>query len=466
MSTSHMDATNPSIMTSSSAFIVFSRCRSTKLCGCLLFGMLVASWNTTHSRSTSTSSIQKTSSLHVPCHFERGQGTFTNDDWQWIPQSCADRYHDFVTTVIHKNEKDQPRILPHDENTPASPSLPPRTQPLSIIHIGDSLTYYQTIRLCESGGFHFLPQLYELPNATMAVNETHMQGIPTQPKSNIPINTAEKRFHNINICTNQQRQSSSSASSSILLHQQDEDRPDENSRGAQQEPPLPSIVQHHNQHPDPPFFGLASFRIYGMTKPCMPDLAVRADSRLHATETERVRALFRAEIVDRLFTTDEQTVVILHSTLWDASVGCNDRREIDPEYAQSFLQGMNDMEAVVRELLPRATIYWRSGVPVTESVHQTSWETNRGRNRYAQQTLHSLIEEHAGSDHFLNWWQQVQGIIDEDDGEATYNNLFAEDGMHPHQSLTDAFFNLIMNTIVDQHPHLWSLPSLETADKV
>ena len=437
------------IMTSSSAFIVFSRCRSTKLCGCLLFGMLVASWNTTHSRSTSTSSIQKTSSLHVSCHFERGQGNFTNDDWQWIPQSCADHYHDFVTALIHKDEKDQPtRILPHDENAHASPSLPPRTQPLSIIHIGDSLTYYQTIRLCESGGFHFLPQLYDLPNATMAVNDTHMQGIPTQPKSNIPINTAEKRFHNINICTNQQQQSA--------IHD-DQKKENEYSRSE----------EHHNQPTaDPPFLGLASFRIYGMTKPCMPDLAFRADSRLHATEAERVRALFRAEIVDRLPTTDEQTVVILHSTLWDASVGCNDRREIDPEYAQSFLQGMNDMEAVVRELLPRATIYWRSGVPVTESVHQTSWETNRGRNRYAQQTLHSLIEQHAGSDHYLNWWQQVQGIIDEDDGEATYTNLFAEDGMHPHQSLTDAFFNLIMNTIVDQHPHLWSLPSLETADKV
>ena len=388
--------------------------------------------------------------MHVSCHFERGQGNFTNDDWQWIPQSCADHYHDFVTALIHKNEKDQPtRILPHDENAHASPSLPPRTQPLSIIHIGDSLTYYQTIRLCESGGFHFLPQLYDLPNATMAVNHSHTQGIPTPSKPSIPINTAVKRFHNINICTNQQQQSA--------IHD-DQKKENEYSR---------SPEEHHNQPTnDPPFLGLASFRIYGMTKPCMPDLAFRADSRLHATEAERVRALFRAETVDRLFTTDEQTVVILHSTLWDASVGCNDRREIDPEYAQSFLQGMNDMEAVVRELLPRATIYWRSGVPVTESVHQTSWETNRGRNRYAQQTLHSLIEEHAGSDHFLNWWQQVQGIIDEDDGEATYTNLFAEDGMHPHQSLTDAFFNLIMNTIVDQHPHLWSLPSLETADKV
>ena len=375
------------------------------------------------------------------CNFENGRGTFrgsksggdsssipnlttTHDelfDWTWIPETCQDKYVDYIDLMKKKLASSRSS----GGGSSSSSSQQQHNQQhnhhhnhhhLKLISIGDSLSRTQAEFLKQELNMKQLPYLYNAP-------DTYLSSI------NIPKNIAKWKQTSIEVYT------------SDILN-----------------------------------LSIGSFGIFGMFKPCWNGgIAHNVDSRIYNTTVERINALLKVEILDRLQQPSSQPsqpttggggdddedhiVFLLHSSLWDVSTGCNDKPYIDEDYAKGYVQGIKDMVQALKLIEPNASIYWRTSPPISKTYDAKSVQRQRGRSRNNQITLNELLKDtvvqqaNLGYDGIVvvDWWKQVEQLINNNPttDDMLLSKYYIPDGIHYSKEPSLAFYNMFLNTLYE-----------------
>jgi hypothetical protein len=194
------------------------------------------------------------------------------------------------------------------------------------------------------------------------------------------------------------------------------------------------------------------FKIFGMHHGCSNNgYLVLEESRTNNT-VERIEKLLPVDVLSRL---DNKTdyVLLVSSSLWDLSTGCNDQLGVTDAYQELYRRGIVELHAAIHKLLPNATMYWRTSPQMTVEYSKTFYEKGRGRTRANQETLNALLRETVSENNLgtiVDWWAQSKQISE----TILTKQAVRGDGRHYKKQSSLAFFNMYLNAVFDRGPSL------------
>ena len=397
------------------------------------------------------------SSNDLSCHFENGIGEFQTDrvnDWRWIPKNCSNRYDDYIKMFSSQ-------INSHNRPLPDPTSIKDKkflTRPLKVVALGDSLDRNLIRIFCDTLKLSYLPFFYDINNPNMS-GVPNNRGLNKDMSSDICAN-----YGNVATRNNSTTPASVNAVLSTKISTTSGSGP---------------IADTSNYHYPTPQIDASYFRIYGMYRTCeCGNFASMNDSRvrLFNSTIHRIKSLLPHEVLNRLPSAaltatpnnnndngeilkrkdyaDAKVVFFVHSALWDLSKGCNDETPVTEEYQSTYEQGILDMYNGLKELVPDASIYWRTTPPVTLDQDQRSAEGKRGRTRVNQITLNDILRRTVSKHELgivVDWWSQ---IVTGNVTEAKITSNVLGDGIHYKLGASYSFFNMFLNTLFDREPEL------------
>jgi hypothetical protein len=193
------------------------------------------------------------------------------------------------------------------------------------------------------------------------------------------------------------------------------------------------------------------FKIFGMHHGCTNSGTMdMEESRATNTTGERIEKLLPVDVLSRL---DIETnyVILVSSSLWDLSKGCNDQLGVTEGYQELYRQGIVEVHASIHKLLPNATVYWRTSPQVSRMYDNSITRQGGGRTRANQETLNALLRETVSENNLgtiVDWWAQSKRIPKKVRREQL------RDGRHYGVESSLAFFNMYLNAVFDRDPSL------------
>jgi hypothetical protein len=193
------------------------------------------------------------------------------------------------------------------------------------------------------------------------------------------------------------------------------------------------------------------FMVFGMHHGCTNSGTMdMEESRATNTTAERIEKLLPVDVLSRL---DIETnyVLLVSSSLWDLSNGCNDQLGVTEGYQELYRQGIVDLYAAIHKLLPNATVYWRTSPQVSLKYDDTITRQGGGRTRANQETLNALLRATVSENNLgtiVDWWAQTEHIPKKILEEQL------KDGRHYAVESSLAFFNMYLNAVFDRDPSL------------
>ena len=327
------------------------------------------------------------------CKYEDAQGSFTpsngNFSWNWTSTSKFCPVVDYLGPVLRS----------HDTKLKIR-------EPITFLFIGDSLDRNIVAFACNEGrekGFRVLPTYNQIlqENGSMAINFSFTdKGAQELDHIALPINTAERERNAARLCT----------TGNITL---------------------------------------AFFKIFGMNHYCLlAGWAAREDSRyqLFPSTDDRVRNLLPFEILSRI-PKGSKVVVNAGSALWDLSEGCVDEENVDKSYEKKYTAGIRILHQVLTEIIPNATIYWRTSPPISQPYSLSREKLRRGRTRRNQAFLNDLLLRTVTAHQLgkvVDWWAQLAGVP-----EDILTDSMTEHQTHYTKEPSLAFFNMWLNAVFE-----------------
>lgn len=148
-------------------------------------------------------------------------------------------------------------------------------------------------------------------------------------------------------------------------------------------------------------------------------------------------------------------VVLVSSSLWDLSSGCNNQLGVTTQYQEQYLQGILELYAAIYKLLPKAPICWRTS-PTTSVQHDAvTTQKGAGRTRANQETLNVLLRETVSENNLgtvLDWWAQSKDIP----RNHTHAKWCATGWLALPKGISLAIFQHVLNAVFDREPTLLS----------
>jgi hypothetical protein len=195
------------------------------------------------------------------------------------------------------------------------------------------------------------------------------------------------------------------------------------------------------------------FKIFGMHHGCNNggdiDLEESRTAGMNTT-VERIEKLLPVDVLSRL-DTETNYVLLVSSSLWDLSKGCNNQLGVTEGYQELYHQGILELYAAIHKLLPNATVYWRTSPQISVKYDNSITRQGGGRTRANQETLNALLRETVSENNLgtiVDWWAQSKHIP-----ETRLRNQ-VKDGRHYGAKSSLAFFNMFLNAVFDRDPSL------------
>lgn len=200
------------------------------------------------------------------------------------------------------------------------------------------------------------------------------------------------------------------------------------------------------------------FLIFGMDRGCDNGPTMRwFEDREPYNTADRVREILPLDI---RHASEEHPVqaIMASSSLWDLSLGCNNRADMDPEYLASYESGAVKLRKSIVDVsqsmqgsegAPLPRIYWRTSPPVSLSYSRKSVSSQGGRNRENQAALNdalrTVVESKMSEDRVMDWSNMIMG--GPHPLEERQISPVLPDGRHYTQRPSLSFFNLWLNEV-------------------
>jgi hypothetical protein len=164
-----------------------------------------------------------------------------------------------------------------------------------------------------------------------------------------------------------------------------------------------------------------------------------------------IEKLLPVDVLSRL---DIETnyVLLVSSSLWDLSKGCNNQLGVTEAYQELYHQGIVELHAAIHKLLPDATVYWRTSPQISVKYDKSIIRQGGGRTRANQETLNAILRETVSKNNLgtvVDWWAQSKQIP-----EIILKKQL-KDGRHYEAESCLAFFNMYLNAVFDRDPSLF-----------
>ena len=192
----------------------------------------------------------------------------------------------------------------------------------------------------------------------------------------------------------------------------------------------------------------------------------KQDSRTLVTSktSERVRQLLPIDILSRLPKVQESSTssaapslfVMINSSLWDLSDGCNDQVGVTSKYAKLYETGIIELHNAIQETFTlrgyiHFAIYWRTSPPVSMTYDIQTTLRGNGRIRSNQNELNIILKDTVTQNDLgivIDWSKQ---ILNGNVSEQILSNMLGTDGRHYNKESSLAFVNLWLNDIFNRY---------------
>jgi hypothetical protein len=163
-----------------------------------------------------------------------------------------------------------------------------------------------------------------------------------------------------------------------------------------------------------------------------------------------IEKLLPVDVLSRL---DIETnyVLLVSSSLWDLSKGCNNQLGVTQAYQELYHQGIVELYAAIHKLLPKATVYWRTSPQLSARYDNSITRQGGGRTRANQETLNAILRETVSKNN-LGTGGRSRNTFPKPDSRIKEQ---LKDGRHYEAESCLAFFNMYLNAVFDRDPSLF-----------